>query len=1029
MTDIKIKFIFKWGMGFLLLFLAVLFISKPEVALARQNSADGQISLEDTIYVYQDSAYINIYNNTGNDVYVYVGGPGTAGCTAVIQGGTPYPILVPAGRWSFSAVKLSWKWSPSFSSCPTGTLQSQSYFYTDPSDFVSSGVAPVIIVTNTPPPPLSVTSPWQDFTISPHPIPVVRVDSNPNGGDPYYTAVTIHNNKPWPITVYSWFGGFGTCSPFTDYNLDNHTHTIPPNGNFTENIPWFTNSCFARSYLQGAYYMFCGYHDGSSYPEVWADCINPLVEVTNPAPTISSISPATKNVGDGAFAMTLNGSGFYAEGGINYPFNSIICWLSTCSQVKWDGTLLNGILYYPDTRQLTANVPASYIVPGDHTITVYNNGPGGGTSNGVSFKVNSPVPSLTSISSPTSKIAGDLNFTLTVNGSGFYNGSKVRWNGADLTTTYVSASQLTAAVPAANIATAGTYPVTVFNAAPGGGLSSAVNFIVHPRTITSSTWQIYTSGGAAVSGTQKTCSSQCNYGGISSLAVGDYFIKLDVTNNFGKTSSANKNFTIQVASPPTGDIKAKDGGDPTVFPARYSTYQNGPIYVDYQNPYGIYLSWTSANATNCTVTGVSGLSGTSNAGVFAEVLGVSKTYTLNCTGPGGTANVDSVVVNIPPMPTNLTVNPSADGKTATFNWTVPGGYTTSRLRVHNDTDGVWVLDDPNVTTLPYTINTLYNTAYTWYVWTEFSANGALSQYAIGSSFTSGGPPVQLNINKTGATLGTITGSPADVSGTGINCGSACTSQTLNYISGTAVNLTAAPVGGNIFTGWSGCCSGTNPACSITMNSAKTCTAGFSLPYTLNINKPTGGTITSSDGKIDCGDNGNVCSVTYGNVAVNLTAVPSPGYVFVNWGGACSGTITTCALTMTSDTTVGSTFALPDFTLHNSGSLDTNVVINGSAVTTSITITATPNLGFNNLINFDTNNVVISPSIPGVTWNFSNSNLNQSEYSTGSVFSLTIPADTPPGPYSITIIASGGGVTRTITMLFGIKSFNPTWEEF
>ena len=50
-----------------------------------------------------------------------------------------------------------------------------------------------------------------------------------------------------------------------------------------------------------------------------------------------------------------------------------------------------------------------------------------------------------------------------------------------LTTTYVSATQVKATVPAANIASAGTATVTVFNPTPGGGTSSGLTF-----TITSS---------------------------------------------------------------------------------------------------------------------------------------------------------------------------------------------------------------------------------------------------------------------------------------------------------------------------------------------------------------------------------------------------------------------------------------------------------------------------------------------------------------------------------------------------------------
>ena len=55
----------------------------------------------------------------------------------------------------------------------------------------------------------------------------------------------------------------------------------------------------------------------------------------------------------------------------------------------------------------------------------------------------------------SSVIAGDPDFTLTVNGSGFVYGSVVRWNGADRPTTLISASQLKAAIPASDIAVGG----------------------------------------------------------------------------------------------------------------------------------------------------------------------------------------------------------------------------------------------------------------------------------------------------------------------------------------------------------------------------------------------------------------------------------------------------------------------------------------------------------------------------------------------------------------------------------------------
>jgi len=64
-------------------------------------------------------------------------------------------------------------------------------------------------------------------------------------------------------------------------------------------------------------------------------------------------------------------------------------------------------------------------------------------------------------------------FTLTLTGSGFISGSVVHVNGASRTTTFVSSSQLTAQIPASDVATGTNLSITVFNSAPGGGTSGA----------------------------------------------------------------------------------------------------------------------------------------------------------------------------------------------------------------------------------------------------------------------------------------------------------------------------------------------------------------------------------------------------------------------------------------------------------------------------------------------------------------------------------------------------------------------------
>ena len=88
-----------------------------------------------------------------------------------------------------------------------------------------------------------------------------------------------------------------------------------------------------------------------------------------------------------------------------------------------------------------------------------------------------PVPTITGLSPFFAAPEGSA-FTLTVNGTGFVHGAVVRWNSLDRATTRVSSTQLTAAIAATDIVTAGTASVTVFNPTPDGGLSNAVSFLV-----------------------------------------------------------------------------------------------------------------------------------------------------------------------------------------------------------------------------------------------------------------------------------------------------------------------------------------------------------------------------------------------------------------------------------------------------------------------------------------------------------------------------------------------------------------------
>lgn len=86
------------------------------------------------------------------------------------------------------------------------------------------------------------------------------------------------------------------------------------------------------------------------------------------------------------------------------------------------------------------------------------------------------IPTITSVS-PATTTASSTAFTLTVNGTNFATTSVINWGGNALATTFVTGSQLTAVVPAANIATAGSTTITVTTPGIGGGTSNGIVFV------------------------------------------------------------------------------------------------------------------------------------------------------------------------------------------------------------------------------------------------------------------------------------------------------------------------------------------------------------------------------------------------------------------------------------------------------------------------------------------------------------------------------------------------------------------------
>jgi len=97
-----------------------------------------------------------------------------------------------------------------------------------------------------------------------------------------------------------------------------------------------------------------------------------------------------------------------------------------------------------------------------------------------------------------------------------------------------------------------------------------------------------------------------------------------------------------------------------------------------------------------------------------------------------------------------------------------------------------------------------------------------------------------------------------------------------------------------------------------------CTIQSAPKYTLSISKSgTGsGTVTSSPSGINCG---STCSYLYNSgTSVALTAIPYSGVLFSGWFGACSGTSSTCVVSMNAAKSVAATFT-PTCTIESNSS--------------------------------------------------------------------------------------------------------------
>ena len=284
-------------------------------------------------------------------------------------------------------------------------------------------------------------------------------------------------------------------------------------------------------------------------------------------------------------------------------------------------------------------------------------------------------------------------------------------------------------------------------------------------------------------------------------------------------------------------------------------------------------------------------------------------------------------------------------------------------------------------------------------------------------------PYTINVSVTGN--GDISNSKnADV------CDSTCT---IGVVFGNSVTLTPTAGRGWEFTGWTGACTGTGN-CVLTIDGDKSVTATFAKRAArVDVTTQGNGKVTNNYGNPDCRGN---CSINAFELeSITLTANPDAGWEFTGWTGACTGTSSTCVISLeppSSSPTLSGTSATVSSTSLNQLIKSTEATFQITQETLSVAISGngstSDNGTFNCLVSsctqdYDYNTVVTLTALADPGWEFSGWSGDCSGTSTCSVTmsaakSVTATFTQITHTLYVTIIG-GGTVTDTGTLSCGI----------
>jgi peptidoglycan/xylan/chitin deacetylase (PgdA/CDA1 family) len=251
---------------------------------------------------------------------------------------------------------------------------------------------------------------------------------------------------------------------------------------------------------------------------------------------------------------------------------------------------------------------------------------------------------------PTSVLAGSSAFTLQVTGVNFVSGSTVRWNGSGRTTTYISATQLQAAISASDIATQGVASVTVSN--PDGTVSGALSFQINGIQISSiAVSPTSVRGGTTSQGTVTLSAAAPSSGATVTLSSSNAAapVPSSVTVNAGNTSTTFTITTMAVSASTSATITASYSGASktatlTVTPPALSTLTLNPTTVTGgATSQGTVMLDAPAPSSGAVVTLTSSRTTAATVPSSVTVAAGSTTATFTVTSKAVTASTASTI--------------------------------------------------------------------------------------------------------------------------------------------------------------------------------------------------------------------------------------------------------------------------------------------------------------------------------------------------------------------------------------------------